>query len=656
MKRVQKKIGILIGILIITYIMLSGKTVFAEEDKNEKWNVLFISSYNSNFISFEDQVEGIKAGFKNNVNLRVEYMDINVYYNEQNEEKFYTLLKSSLENYKNYDVIIAGDDEALEFCLKYRNDIFDNIPIAFLGVQKEEVLEEALKYEEVSGVREIESIEENLELIKKFHPDIENIIFLNDKGEHFYEDIVNKNPNLNFKTIITRELSIYEFKKAINNLKDNTAIISLYPSDFKNGEWLKYLDINKLISEINPKIPIYNVLQYGIGSGSLGGKVINHFNQGKMASEVALGLLEGKDPKELYIDTDTANEYIFDYDAMKKFKIGMKNLPENSKVINNPIDVIKQYKNAFIGLGIIFMTLILLILSLIKYIHYKKIYEKEILTAMKKVEEDNKIKVNFISNISHELKTPINVILCAIQLVESNCCGNSKNRNTMNIIKDNCYRLIRLMNNMIDIEKAELNDLKLSLENTNVVNLVEELVMSVIPYVEKKNLNLVFDTDEEEIMMNLDISKIERVILNLLSNAIKFSKENGDIYVTINSQNEKLEIIVEDNGIGISEENKRTIFEKFTQVDTSLNRKNEGSGTGLSLANALVKLHNGEITVQSEINKGTKFIVKLPKEINIDKNSDLIDYKKENYYDINVIDKVINTEHKTRAELSDIYM
>lgn len=656
MKRVQKKIGILIGILIITYIMLSGKTVFAEEDKNEKWKVLFISSYNSNFISFEDQVEGIKAGFKNNVNLRVEYMDINGYYNEQNEEKFYTLLKSSLENYKNYDAIIAGDDEALEFCLKYRNDIFDNIPIAFLGVQKEEVLEEALKYEEVSGVREIESIEENLELIKKFHPDIENIIFLNDKGEHFYEDIVNKNPNLNFKTIITRELSIYEFKKAINNLKDNTAIISLYPSDFKNGEWLKYLDINKLISEINPKIPIYNVLQYGIGSGSLGGKVINHFNQGKMASEVALGLLEGKDPKELYIDTDTANEYVFDYNTVKKFKIGMKNLPENSKVINNPIDVIKQYKNAFIGLGIIFMTLILLILSLIKYIHYKKIYEKEILTAMKKVEEDNKIKVNFISNISHELKTPINVILCAIQLVESNCCGNSKNRNTMNIIKDNCYRLIRLMNNMIDIEKAELNDLKLSLENTNVVNLVEELVMSVIPYVEKKNLNLVFDTDEEEIMMNLDISKIERVILNLLSNAIKFSKENGDIYVTINSQNEKLEIIVEDNGIGISEENKRTIFEKFTQVDTSLNRKNEGSGTGLSLANALVKLHNGEITVQSEINKGTKFIVKLPKEINIDKNSDLIDYKKENYYDINVIDKVINTEHKTRAELSDIYM
>ncbi|MCI9304189.1 ABC transporter substrate binding protein [Clostridium sp.] len=656
MKRVQKRICVLIGILIIAYITLSGRSVFAEEYKKQKWKVLFISTYNSNFMSFNEQVDGIKSGFEDNIELRVEYMDVNGYFNKESEKKFYNLLKSSFENYQDYDAVIAGDDEALEFCLKYRNDIFDNVPISFLGVQKESVLKNAFNYEDVSGVREVESVEANLDLIKKFHPQIKNIVFLNDKGEHFYDDIISDNTTLNFKSIITEDLSIYEFKRVLNNLKDDTAIISLYPSNFKNGEWLKYLDINKLIAEINPKIPIYNVLKYAIGNGSVGGKVINHFNQGKRAGQIALGLLEGKDPKDLYIGTDEANEYVFDYNTVKKFKIGMKNLPENSKVINNPIDIIKQYKNAFIGLGIIFMTLILLILSLIKYIHYKRIYEKEILTAMKKVEEDNKIKANFISNISHELKTPINVILCAIQLVESNCCGNSKNRNTMNIIKDNCYRLIRLMNNMIDIEKAELNDLKLSLENTNVVNLVEELVMSVIPYAEKKNLNLVFDTDEEEIMMNLDISKIERVILNLLSNAIKFSKENGDIYVTINSQNEELEIIVEDNGIGISEENKRTIFEKFTQVDTSLNRKNEGSGTGLSLANALVKLHNGEITVQSEINKGTKFIVKLPKEINIDKNSDLIDYKKENYYDINVIDKVINTEHKTRAELSDIYM
>ena len=353
-----------------TEIKYFNNIVYAKEYKEEKLNVLFIGSYNSNFISFEDQVEGIKAGLENNVNLRVEYMDLNGYYNIENEEKFYNLLKSSFENYKRYDAIIAGDDEALEFCLKYRNDIFQDIPISFLGIQKEELLEEAFKNEKVSGVREIESIEENLKLITEFHPKTENIIFLNDSGDEFYENIVNKYSNLNFQAIITSKLTIDEFKETIKKLKDNSVIISLYPDDFNNGEWLKTSDINKLISEINPTIPIYSVLNYGIGTGSVGGKVINHFNQGKKAAEIVLGLLEDKDEKELYIDGKEANEYIFDYDILKKLNIKINSLPKGSQIINNPIEMIRKYKTSFIILSIIFATLILLILALIKYIYY----------------------------------------------------------------------------------------------------------------------------------------------------------------------------------------------------------------------------------------------------------------------------------------------
>src|SRR5699024_9374622 len=111
-----------------------------------------------------------------------------------------------------------------------------------------------------------------------------------------------------------------------------------------------------------------------------------------------------------------------------------------------------------------------------------------------------------------------------------------------------------------------LNDLKLNLENSNLVNLAEELVMSIIPYAEKKNLNLTFDTNEEEVIMNIDVSKIERVILNLVSNAIKFSKDEGNIYVTVNSEDKYVNIIVEDNGVGISQEDICNIFENFMQV------------------------------------------------------------------------------------------
>ena len=420
MKKIRWRLRVLISILIITYITLCNNIVYANEYEEEKLSVLFISSYNSNFISFADQVDGIKAGFENNVNLRVEYMDLNGYYNRENEEKFYNLLKSSFENYESYDGIIVGDDEALEFCLRYRNDIFKDIPISFLGIQKEELLEEAFKYEKVSGVREIESIEENLKLIKEFHPETENIIFLNDIGEVFYENIVNSHSDLNFDKIITSELTIDEFNETIKNIKNNSVIISLYPNDFRSGEWIKTLDINKLIAEINRRIPVYSVLEYSIGTGSVGGKVINHFNQGKKAAEIVLGLLEGIDEEELYSDGEDANEYIFDYNVLKNFNIKIKKLPQNSRIINNLMDMIRQYKTVFIVLTIIFTILILLILVLIKYIYYKGKYEKEIINAKNKAEEANKLKAHFIANISHELKTPINVILCAAQLMESN--------------------------------------------------------------------------------------------------------------------------------------------------------------------------------------------------------------------------------------------
>lgn len=656
MKKKQWGISGLIVFILIIFFTLHVNIVYAEEYNKENLNVLFISSYNSNFISFEDQVEGIKAGLNDNVNLRVEYMDLKILGYKENEEKFYNLLKLSFENYEEYDAIIAGDDEALEFCLKYRDDLFKEIPIAFLGIQKEHLLEEALKYENVSGVKEMESIESNLELIKKFHPNTENIIFLNDYGDNFYLDIVDKNLNFNFNNIITSNLTINEFKKTIKDIKSNSVIISLYPDNFKNGEWLKPLDVNELICTIRSDLPIYNVLSYGIGTGSVGGKVINHFSQGKKAGEIVLGLLEGIDKNELYVDNDDANEYIFDYNSLKKFNIKRRDLPENSKIINDPIDIVKEYKDFLTIVIIIFLILSLLILVLISYINYKKKYEKEILNAKNKAEEANNLKAHFISNISHELKTPINVILCAIQLIEfKSSKNNAYDKNNIDIVKDNCYRLIRLISNIIDIEKAELNDLKLKLENDNIVSLTEDIVTSVIPYAKKKNLSLIFDTDEEEVMLAIDVIKIERVILNLISNSIKFSKENGYIGVKISSIGKYVSIIVEDNGIGISKEELPNIFERFRQVDNSLTRKNEGSGIGLSIVKSLVELHSGEIIVESELNKGTRFIVKLHKEI--DKNNNkYIKIEEDKECKKYITDEIRSINYRTKTELSDIYV
>lgn len=188
--------------------------------------------------------------------------------------------------------------------------------------------------------------------------------------------------------------------------------------------------------------------------------------------------------------------------------------------------------------------------------------------------------------------------------------------------------------------------MKLNLENLNAIEFLEDLVMSVIPYAENKNIDIIFDTQEEEVIMALDKEKMERVVLNLLSNAIKFSNDGGDIFFNVYIENNELVFYVADNGIGINEEDLEKIFEKFIQVDETMTRKNEGSGIGLSLVKSFVKFHNGKICVESKPRQGSKFTVKLPIQtieqhnINIDKNLDK--------------DRT-NDTISTKVEFSDIY-
>ena len=631
-------------VFINNFLLIQTTSVFALNNEEKKLEILFISSFDPNFISIEDQLNGLKKELNNNAHIMIEYMNSKTFDSTENEETFYNLLKYSLENYDKIDAVIAGDDDATEFCIKYRDDLFKDIPISFLGVQDFDRLNRALECELVSGVSEVESIRANIELIKTLHPNVDTITFINTYGILTYEEIVADYPDINFQWILTEDKTLSEVQSILSNLSSNNAVIQLYINKFKDIDTFDRNTINKTIAESCVASPIYSILNYDVGQGSIGGKVINHFIQGQKAGSIALNLLNGYDTKELFIADDEANQYFFDYKALKKFNIKTSDLPEGSVIINHPKKLIKEYKNILIASLLLLIGLLGMILVLLWYIVYKKRYEKAILNAMHNAEEASKIKTHFISNISHELKTPINVIMSAIQLINYNTKESpsySKNKNTLAIIDDNCKRLLRLINNLIDVQKHELDDTKLNLSAVNVVNLIEMLVASVVPYAESKNLNLIFDTNKEDVILKVDSDKLERIILNLLSNAIKFSKPNGEIRVTLNFE-DCLYISVADNGIGIAKENLNKIFDKFTQLDTSFSRKNEGSGIGLSIVKSFVLLHNGKISVKSELNKGTSFLIELP--LTETSNIETEDAS----YD--------NLSENVKIELSDIYI
>jgi len=243
---------------------------------------------------------------------------------------------------------------------------------------------------------------------------------------------------------------------------------------------------------------------------------------------------------------------------------------------------------------------------------------EELIIANKELIIANKAQGEFLVNISHELKTPLNVIYSTAQLFDMFCKDGSLDDKKDTIIKyiesikQNSYRLSKLINNLVDISKIEAGFLKLNLSNNNIVKVVEEIVMSVTNYTESKGLNIIFDTDIEENVIACDTEKIERIVLNLISNAIKFSDAGDEILVDIKDMNEFIQISVEDNGIGIEEGNLDMIFDRFKQVDKSLARNTGGTGVGLSLVKSIVELHGGSIYVESEFGKGSKFKVMLP--------------------------------------------
>lgn len=232
--------------------------------------------------------------------------------------------------------------------------------------------------------------------------------------------------------------------------------------------------------------------------------------------------------------------------------------------------------------------------------------------------EYDRLKTEFFSNISHELRTPLNVILGSIQLIDLynksgliECKEQTFPTHIANM-KKNCYRLLRLLNNLIDITRIDSGYMNLNLTECNIISIIEDITQSVVEYAQSCGLTLIFDTEIEEKVMAIDIEKMERILLNLLSNAIKFTNPGGNITVSVSENDKEVIISVKDTGIGIPEDKINIIFERFRQVDNSLNRSYEGSGIGLSIVKALVKMHYGNIWVNSCPDIGSEFIIKIP--------------------------------------------
>ena len=373
------------------------------------------------------------------------------------------------------------------------------------------------------------------------------------------------------------------------------------------------------------------------------------------------------DKLEINIDSSLNKEfkkkYIRDYDISSNSKLRIFPLKYNSDLIGVMYIYYDEKDNCSKVYDGYIMDICNQFSLLITNIEYKdelrqslndyKTKNKNLQDKNDKLEEAigaEMIKVNFLENMSHEFRTPINIILMTAQLLISILDSNKVNIDREKIInhiktlKQNGYRVLRLVNNILDTTKFDNGYEELKLGNYNIVSIIEDIVLSTSDYI--KNKKITFDTDEEEVILACNPDAIEKIILNLISNSLKFTNENGQIEVdvNVNHEEEKLFVYVRNDGPPISKEYSEKIFDRFVQADNNLRRVSEGSGIGLYLVRLLVQMHNGEIWLNTDVKEGVEFIFYIPIKT-INSIDDIMLY---NIEDHSIMDKC-------SIEFSDVY-
>lgn len=230
-----------------------------------------------------------------------------------------------------------------------------------------------------------------------------------------------------------------------------------------------------------------------------------------------------------------------------------------------------------------------------------------------KIIESDKVKSEFLANVSHELRTPLNAILgfSEMLLEEKNGGLNQKQKEYVSDIRVSGIHLLSMINEILDISKIESKSVKLVPSEFTIFRAIKEVATILKPLAVKKGVRIIIDC-EEDFEVFADYQKIQQILYNLVNNAIKYSPNDDEVVVSAKKYDNKFVLIIHDNGIGIDKKYHGKIFAKFVQLDSAYTKKESSTGLGLTITKELTELHGGKISVKSEVNNGSDFIVEIP--------------------------------------------
>jgi signal transduction histidine kinase len=605
--------------------------IHAEQTKH----VLFIGSYSLSFPHTIPELKGIQEELNDNSHVLVntEFMDAKNFTDKDNVYSFKSRLIFKLKKSPKYDAVIVSDDDAFNFVLDNQKSLFKDIPIFFMGVNNERKALQQNSNPWVTGIIEKLSIKETIDLMIKLFPHssmvyaiCDNTLF-GEEGKHLFEACQIYYKNVHLKVISSNEYTYPEFFKKLETIPNICPVLFLTAYKDKNGATISF---DEAIHEISTHLqsPMFYVLRVGIGKGVIGGKMLNFYKQGRLIGRMVKDVLNNKkNISDFKVLSSGPNEYAFDYNQLKRHHVNPSILPAGSIVYNQPVSVFKAHRELFIFISIVFAILVIYsIILTVSFNKRRKIAEelirknrkllqtqKELTVAKEKAEEGDRIKSEFIHNLSHELKTPLNGIMGFTELLTNDPERKEENEQFKEIILNCSKQLYRIVSDILEISRLETKQVHVIEEKTNLNALLKDLYMIFGETAKKKNLafSLTTDLPDEGCLIVIDSSKLNKIISNLLENAFKYT-EKGHIFFGYHIYEKEIVFYVEDTGVGIPSGKQQIIFKRFSQADQRLSRKFDGLGLGLSIANENANLLKGKITLQSEYGKGTTFFVHLP--------------------------------------------
>jgi signal transduction histidine kinase/CheY-like chemotaxis protein len=618
------------NILITVFLVTGNYYTFAKE---LPYRILIINSYHTG-LSWTDSlnkgfIDAVR-GFEQPVEVFIENLDAKRFPENLHRKEARNFIVSRIKQI-NPTLIALTDDDAvilMESIIKEYSG-FDTIPVIFMGVNQEKVFPKNF-----TGILESVDIKANLEFIKRLQPNVKRVYCVTDEtttgrviGERISNTLLKFNPG--FDVRVLGNCSYNELIDTLSTLNDNDAILFLLFNRDSSGNYFSYEAILDSLGR-SVKAPIYGTWSFYLNHGIVGGAIISGYHHGKRSGELAVLVLKGVSPKTI-APADGPSDFIVDYMQLVRHSISKENLPEGTLLLNKAQGFIHLSRGTILVLAAIALLLIVLLIFMGIYIsmrhkalrlqkYYNTLLEQknlEVENSLRVAEEANELKSAFLANMSHEIRTPMNAIVGFSKLVKESSALSPKEVNDyLDIIAENAQRLMRLINDIIDISKIDSKQLSIYKRPVQLGHLFANCYRAAEVELDRVNKNHIaiemsFRPTDAALEVVTDPDRLQQVIMNLLNNAIKFTN-SGRIVLGYSVIHDLLRVIVEDTGIGIDSQHFDAVFERFRQIDGTLNREYGGSGLGLSICKGIVEAMGGSIGVDSRKEVGSTFWFEIP--------------------------------------------